>query len=150
MDEHDSQNQLLTTLAVLVAIVVIVGGVVLAVKKDTSSSHSAVAPTSRMNSSAVYKDGSYTATGSYTSPGGQENITIDITLRNNIVTGSTAASGAHDSEAEDFQLQFIEHYKEFVVGKNLNEINVSHVAGSSLTSQGFNDALSKIRSEAQA
>jgi hypothetical protein len=36
-----------------------------------------------------------------------------------------------------------------VVGKNINTLNVSRVAGSSLTSMGFNDALTKIKAAAK-
>jgi hypothetical protein len=35
------------------------------------------------------------------------------------------------------------------VGKNIDELNVSKVAGSSLTSGGFNQAVEKIKQEAQ-
>jgi uncharacterized protein with FMN-binding domain len=159
--EQGNKKQLITTLAVLIVIVVIVGGVVLASKKDNTSNSDSVAPEQTMskntpsentntssNTNAAYKDGSYTSKGSYMSPGGNEDITIKVTLKNGVVTDTSAVSGAHEAEGRQFQSQFISGYKDKVVGKNIDEISLSHVSGSSLTSQGFNDALDKIKDQA--
>lgn len=158
--EPNNKKQLLTTLAVLIVIVVIVGGVILVSRSDKSDemnstsqqSTSDTATDSTMDdaSSGTYKDGSYTATGSYVSPGGQEDITITVTLEDGVVTGTSAKSGAREAEGREFQGQFIGGYKSQVVGKNIDDISLSHVSGSSLTSQGFNDALEKIKDQAQA
>lgn len=152
--EPDSKKQLLTTLAVLVFIVVVVGGAVFVANSGSGSS----GPTSsqgqssgnRHASNATYQDGTYTATGSYVSPGGSEDITVSVTLDGNIVTETSARSGAHSPEGREFQAQFIGGYKERVIGKDINEISLSQVSGSSLTSQGFNDALDKIKDQAQS
>jgi hypothetical protein len=66
------------------------------------------------------------------------------------VTDTSAISGANDSDARDFQSQFIGGYKKLVVGKKIDSIRLSHVSGSSLTSQGFNDAIGQIKSQAKA
>ena len=46
--------------------------------------------------------------------------------------------------------QFIAGIDQEVVGKSLNDIEVTKVSGSSLTSGGFNEALAQIKSEAAA
>jgi hypothetical protein len=45
---------------------------------------------------------------------------------------------------------FIGGIADEVVGKDIDEISVSRVAGSSLTSGGFNDAIEQIKAEAAA
>jgi hypothetical protein len=41
-------------------------------------------------------------------------------------------------------------YKQYVVGKKIDEVQLTKVSGSSLTPQGFNDALAKIKAEAKS
>jgi hypothetical protein len=48
-----------------------------------------------------------------------------------------------------FQGQFAGGIAAQVVGRNIDELSVSKVAGSSLTSGGFNQAVEKIRAEAR-
>lgn len=155
----DNKKQLMTTLAVLLVIVVIVGGAIFITQRNededtnsatTSQQDSNTSNDSSDQSSGSYKDGSYTATGSYISPGGDEDITVTVTLENGVITQTSAKSGAHSSEGKEFQSQFISGYKERVVGKNIDDIKLSQVSGSSLTSQGFNDALDKIKEQAEA
>ncbi len=156
--EEQAQSQrktIITFLAVIIVVVVIVGAVAAASKNKSatsiaSSSRSASMSATAAKSTATYTDGEYKATGSYESPGGTENIAVDVTIANNIVTATTATSGANDSEAEVYQSQFISGLKKYVVGKNVNDIKLSRVSGSSLTSQGFNDALTQIRNQAKA
>ena len=108
------------------------------------------APSTGPANSQVYKDGTYQATGDYVSPGGPESLQLNITLKDDIVMATSAESGANDPTAAQFQDDFIQGYKTFVVGKNVNDIQLSNVSGSSLTPQGFNDALAQIKSQAKA
>lgn len=153
--------KVIATIAVLVVTVVIVfGAKALSSKKSaaamtpTTSNTTPQATTKNApaasSTATTYKDGSYTATGAYDSPGGTEKITVHITLASNAITGTSAESGANDPTAHEFQDEFISGYKALVVGKDLNSIHLSHVSGSSLTSQGFNRALEQIKSEAKA
>ena len=48
-----------------------------------------------------------------------------------------------------FQGEFASGIAAQVVGKSIDELDVSKVAGSSLTSGGFNKAVEQIKSEAQ-
>lgn len=98
----------------------------------------------------TYKDGTYTAIGSYNSPGGPDKISITLTLKNNIVTSVSAIPMAGDPKSEKYQQTFISGYQTFVVGKNIDTIKLTNVSGSSLTPIGFNDALAKIKEQAKA
>ena len=104
-------------------------------------------PTPTMEQSN-YKNGTYTAEGDYTSPGGAEKVKVTVTIKDNLITDSQFASLATRPTSKKMQGLFSESYKALVVGKNINEINLDVVNGSSLTPIGFEDALKKIRQEA--
>ncbi|MDB5170224.1 MAG: hypothetical protein JWN82_620 [Candidatus Saccharibacteria bacterium] len=146
------KKQIIVTLAVLIVIVAIVAAAMVAGNKDdtqNSGSSNTSAMTATVDPSATYTDGTYEATGDYVSPGGNEEITISVTLKDNVVTDTSAINGATDTEAKQHQDDFIGGYKSLVVGKNINEVKLSRVSGSSLTSQGFNDAIQQIRNKAE-
>lgn len=164
--ESDSKREMKITLAVLLAIVLIVGGAIVFSRQqaenktaspqtnqsNTSDNAKQAAPAtdnSKAESTArTYKDGAYQATGQYDSPGGNEAITVNVTLKDGIVTDTSAQGHATDGEALEYQSEFIGSYKKMVVGKKIDDIQLSRVSGSSLTSQGFNRALDQIESEA--
>jgi uncharacterized protein with FMN-binding domain len=102
------------------------------------------------NSGGTYKDGSYSAVGQYYSPGGQESVKVSISLKNNLVTDSQVMSGANDPTASSYQKIFISNYKSYVIGKKISSIKLANVSGSSLTSQGFQDALKQIEKQSKA
>jgi len=97
-----------------------------------------------------YKDGTYTATGSYDSPAGIESVNVSVTLSDDIVVSSSVTPLAEDGRSMGYQEMFIDAYKQYVVGKSLDSIHLDVVSGSSLTPKGFNDALITIKSEALA
>ncbi|TPW74672.1 FMN-binding protein [Schumannella soli] len=96
-------------------------------------------------SSNGYKDGSYTATGEYQSPGGDESIKVTLTLESNKVTKAEVEPQASSGNAKQYQTQFSSGIDGEVVGKSLDELSVTRVSGSSLTSRGFNDAVDQIK-----
>lgn len=98
----------------------------------------------------TYKDGTYTADGSYQTPETVEKITVSITLAGDTVTAVKVTGNPQASETEHYQSQFIGGISAQVVGKKLDEISVSRVSGSSLTSKGFTQALATIRTEAKS
>jgi uncharacterized protein with FMN-binding domain len=100
------------------------------------------------DSTASYTDGEYTATGDYQSPGGSESVTVTLTLTDSVVTALDVTGSGGSPNAQKFQGEFIENISDVVVGKPLSSLNVSKVAGSSLTSGGFNEALDQIRADA--
>lgn len=97
-----------------------------------------------------YKDGEYKQEGAYVSPGGAEQIDVDLTLKGGVVTDVAVTSKAVNPKSKFMQGVFIENYKPLVVGKNLKDLNLSKVAGSSLTPKGFNDAIEKIKAQAKS
>lgn len=99
--------------------------------------------------SAAYKDGTYSATGKYTSPAGPEELGVTVTLKNNIVTDANVETKATAKRSMQMQQMFADNYKQFVVGKNINELNLGKISGSSLTPEGFNNALAQIKAQAK-
>lgn len=95
-----------------------------------------------------YTDGSYTATGSYQSPGGEESVTVTLTLSGGVITDVEVISNAQNPNSQRFQGEFISEIAGQVVGRSIDDIAVSKVAGSSLTSGGFNAAVDAIRDDA--
>jgi uncharacterized protein with FMN-binding domain len=144
------KKQLWVTLAVLAAIAIIVGGIVLFGKKKSGNDSTAAPASSNPASNISYKDGTYNATGSYESPGGTQSITISVTLKDGVITDSSATEGANDPTAKQHQDEFVGGYKQQIVGKKIDNVRLSRVSGSSLTSQGFNSAIDQIKRQAQA
>lgn len=97
-----------------------------------------------------YKNGTYSAVGVYYSPEGQESINVSVTLTNGIVTDSTVTGNATNGRSVRYQQMFIGGFKSLVIGKSIDAISLDYVSGSSLTPAGFNDALSQIKTKAQA
>ncbi len=100
--------------------------------------------------SSAYKDGTYSATGNYSSPDGAQQIGITLTVSDDTVTSTSAQNKASGRDSSQYQDIFISNYKDSVVGKKINDIELDQVSGSSLTPIGFNDAVSKIQDQAKA
>jgi len=101
-------------------------------------------------SDGAYADGTYTADGSYATPESVETITVTVTLENDVITAVEVTGNPTKRESEQYQGKFIGGISAEVVGKNIDDISVSRVAGSSLTSGGFNEAIDAIKAEAAA
>jgi uncharacterized protein with FMN-binding domain len=102
------------------------------------------------DATATYADGTYTADGSYQTPETVEEITVTLTLADGVVTEVEVTGDPKAPETEQYQGQFIDGISDEVVGTSIDELNVSRVAGSSLTSGGFNDAVESIKEQAAA
>ncbi len=98
----------------------------------------------------AYKNGQYSATGSYYSPAGTEEIKVNLTIANDTVAAVSVAAMASDEESLKYQNRFIKNVSAVVVGKKISDLNLGKVSGSSLTPKGFNDALTKIKVLAKA
>lgn len=97
-----------------------------------------------------YANGTYEATGNYTSPAQEEEVDIVITLADGVVVDAQFEGKATNETSMKMQGLFSEGFTEEVVGKNIDDINLTVVNGSSLTPQGFMDALEKVKAEASA
>lgn len=96
-----------------------------------------------------YIDGTYEAKGVYTTPGGEREIAVSITVTDDVVTAATFTGFATDPASKRFQGEFAEGFQAQVVGKNIDELNLQKVSGSSLTPKGFMNALETIKVQAQ-
>jgi len=97
----------------------------------------------------TYKDGTYSADGTYTSPNGQETVGVELTLAADKVSAVNITVHPSNPNTKKFQGEFASGIAAQIVGKDVDELKVSKVAGSSLTSGGFNDALEQIKSQAK-
>ena len=98
---------------------------------------------------ASYQDGVYEVTGEYMSPGGAEQIAVKVTLQDGVITEAVVEPQAVRPNSVIFQGIFADNYQEQVIGKNIDQLQLDKVSGSSLTPKGFNDALEKIKAQAQ-
>lgn len=117
---------------------------------DDTPADSGSGSTGATSGAGSYADGTYTADGSYATPESVETITVTVTLEDDVIRSVEVTGDPQKRESEQYQGQFIGGIAEVVEGQDIDEIQVSRVAGSSLTSGGFNDAIEKIKAEAAA
>ncbi|WP_159701928.1 hypothetical protein [Arthrobacter sp. 18067] len=115
----------------------------------SSPTTSSTASGSTAAATTTYKDGTYSADGTYTSPNGQETVGVELTLAGDTVSAVNITVHPSNPNTKKFQGEFAGGISAQIVGKSIDELNVSKVAGSSLTSGGFNDAVEQIKSQAK-
>jgi cytoskeletal protein RodZ len=169
MQSDNKTKQIMATLAVLVVVVVIVFGAKSLSAKNTSanlastttpntttsgtaSSTTSTTTTtpSTTNTTSTYKNGTYSSDGNFNTPGGFQSIGVSVTIQNDTVTNATVTDQTTDGDSSAYAQMFINSFRDYVVGKNVGSIHLYGVAGASLTSEGFNNALSQIKSQAHA
>lgn len=111
---------------------------------------SGAAASATATTSSTYKDGTFSATVSYGTPGGPQDLGVTVTLKSDVITDVSVTEGAKDAVSQKFQDDFVAGYKTLVVGKKIEDVQLTKVSGSSLTPKGFNDALSAIKVQAAA
>lgn len=99
---------------------------------------------------STYADGTYEATGGYTSPGGPETVAVSLTLADGVVTAVEVTPEATNATSRQYQTQFASGIADEVVGVAIDDLDVTTVSGSSLTSGGFMDAVAQISADAAA
>jgi uncharacterized protein with FMN-binding domain len=151
-----------TAVVVIVMIGMVAAAIVALNHKDSTSSTTATTNSTPLNtttptatvtpptsaSSSTYKDGTYSASTSYFTPDGQEDAKLTITIANNVVTASDFSEQALSGEGQRYQDRFDGNYKSEVVGQKVGDISLSRVAGASLTTDGFSQALEQIKQNA--
>ena len=158
MEQAQGPNKVLIGIIVIVLLAIIGGGIAYMTSQDdsgssntnTGTSETSAPATDRVSESSSYKDGTYTASGTYQSPGGTEEIEVTVTLEGNKITSTNATAKAASGTSRQYQQEFVGGYKDLIVGKDINDVELDRVAGSSLTSNGFNDALEEIKQDATA
>lgn len=157
MEQSDSPNKAIIAIVVIALIAFAAGAtIVLTSRPNAQDSVTQTAndlPTNApvtFEADATFVDGEYDATGSYQTPGGSERIGVKVTVKDGVVTDADLTEMGTTGEAKEYQSRFASGYRSEVVGKKVSEIKLDRVAGSSLTSSGFNDAINDIAKQAQA
>jgi uncharacterized protein with FMN-binding domain len=151
MEEKKGNGMVVGVVAVVVLALAGVGGYLYMNKNSSAPVETPVTPnTPNTRTSYLYKDGNYSATGAYVSPGGPESINVSLTLKNDVVTDATVTASAGNPTSESYQNIFKSSFKTMVVGKKLADVKLDKVSGSSLTPLGWNEAIVKIQAQAKA
>ena len=99
-----------------------------------------------MSENQEYTDGEYSVTGLYA--GAKKSIGVKLKLHDGKIADVEVTPQGTNRMSLGLQKRFAVAVPEVVVGKPIDEVHLDKLAGSSLTTQGFNDALEKIKSEA--
>jgi hypothetical protein len=159
---------------VIALVVIIVGGLAVYLLQDSSeiktinkapvqvtdelipvaATTSQPAPTASTDTPAivenVYKDGTYKTQVTYLTPKRDEYLLdVSLTIQKDIVTGANVVY-SQGAEIDPNPQRFEAAYKDEIIGKPLDAINLSRVGGASLTTAAFNKALASIKTDAEA
>jgi uncharacterized protein with FMN-binding domain len=115
---------------------------------SSASNTTVAAPGSPSSRRSKYADGTYNATGQYGSL--PSSIGVSVTIVDDVITAVTVTPHATDPTSLDYQTRFAQAIPALVVGRNIDEVNLSKVAGSSGTPDGFNAAIQRIKAQATA
>ena len=94
-----------------------------------------------------YKDGTYSAQSTYRTPDGTYTMDVVVRLNDDAIASTEVTFDAKGMES-GYSKRFLGSYQSLVSGKDIGDINLSRVGGSSLTTKAFNTALSAIKSQA--
>src|SRR3982750_3855079 len=93
-----------------------------------------------------YTDGEYTAEGLYA---GKKSIIVKLKLDDDKIKEVEVTPNTPNIRMSfNLQKKFAAAVPEVVIGKPIEEVHLDKLAGSSLTTKGFNEALDKIKSQA--
>lgn len=95
-----------------------------------------------------YKNGTYTQTVSYVSPGGTDKLKVTLIVSDDKVASATVSGTPSSPASTNYQAEFEKGFKQKVVGKSLDGLTLNAVNGASLTTGGFMDAVSQIKKQA--
>lgn len=112
---------------------------------------SSAEPTPADDLPTSFDAGEYEAQGEYPTPAGTQSIgvNLDLDAAGTIMT-VTVEPQAERGNSVQFQKKFAQGIAKKVVGRPITELSVDKVSGSSLTSKGFNQAITTIITEARA
>jgi hypothetical protein len=74
---------------------------------------------------------------------------VTLTLKKNVITAMKVITVQADPTATGYEHMFESGIAAATIGRNINTLNIGVVAGSSLTSMGFNKALAAIKAHAK-
>lgn len=155
MHQGSSRGTVIAGIIAIVIIAGVVGGTILTSREGpetevTANSSTATQSTVNTSTTATYNDGTYSAPGTYQTQESTVTINVSITISGGTITSSAVTSESPSKESKEYIADFIAAYKGFVEGKQLGSLQVSRIAGASLTTRGFNEALNAIRDQAKS
>lgn len=116
---------------------------------DTPAVDANVSNTVTTAPATMYADGSYAEMATYVNPVGVEHeITVELTLKNDVVTAADVLYNGETTPTDPNHKRFDDAYQAEVVGKALEDIDLSRTGGASLTTGAFNVALAEIKADA--
>lgn len=99
-------------------------------------------------SETTYEDGTYTARGVY--GGAPSYMDFTVTLEDGLITDvESELMPENNDTSRGYQERFAAAVPEEVEGKSIDDLEVGIIAGASGCAEGFNDALDKIREQAE-
>jgi hypothetical protein len=113
---------------------------------DATASPEPAAPT--QEDALSYRDGQYSATGWYGGLPSHQDVTL--TMENDTVTAVEITTPAEDETSLGYQQRFADALPAAIVGRDIDELAVDRLAGSSGCSEGFMNALDQIKAAAVA
>ena len=162
----DTRNKLFVVVGT-VAILAAAGatGAFLFLEQDTTTAPASSSPTSSQAvtttptatettdqttaTTASYKDGTYTATTSYSVPHGSNSITTTVTIAGGKITAVSTSNSSNDHESQQYIDSFESGLNSAVVGKSIT-VSPSRIGGASLTTEAFSETLTDVASQATA
>ena len=142
-----------TTVAISVVglFIIIISSIILVSNNQKNTKQVSESSSSSISiKSDLYKDGTYTTSGNYNTPGGQESIEVTLALKNGLINTVSTSSSAKERQSQQYQMLFKEKISGLVAGKTLDKGTVGgSINGASLTGKGFNEALKKIADQAR-
>ncbi len=98
-----------------------------------------------------FVNGNYTTSVSYLTPSrSSHSMDITVTIENDVISNSSIVYDNGDGPSNSHQRRFDAAYKTEVIGMQLDEVALSRVAGASLTTESFNEAVTTIEVEARS
>jgi hypothetical protein len=93
-----------------------------------------------------FRDGVFTATGWYGSLPSHHDVTL--TVMDDKITDVAITTPAEDETSLGYQRRFAQALPGAIIGRDLDEVSIDRLAGSSGCSEGFMNALATIQREA--
>lgn len=116
----------------------------------STSTDKSTSSNSTSTTSSSYKDGTYSASIDYSVPHGTNSLTAKLTIKDGTVTAVNVDNDYSDNESGMYIDSFENAIQGAVVGQDVGSLSLSRLAGASLTTQAFNNALTTIRNDAKA
>lgn len=114
------------------------------INKPTATSTTPSTSTTATTATKVL-NGIFHLTNTYGSPAGPEPLDATVTLKDGVITAVSAKNVAVNQRSKTYQDMFISGIAGSIVGKNIKDVNITHVNGSSLTAASFNTVLHELQ-----